>query len=223
MFIPDARRAEAERMMAIQSTANAGLQMLLAVHAEGLGAVWTCAPLFTPEVVRATLDLPISWEPQGMFFVGYPAEIPDHVKENPFRKYRAFYMKIVALAGGVGGAKLVDGLARVLAPEDLTVVVNTGDDFEHLGLYICPDLDTICYTLAGMANPETGWGRSNETWKTMENLKKLGGPGWFQLGDQDFATHLERTRRLRENQPFSQIVREFCQGLGNQTNHSPHV
>ena len=123
-------------------------------------------------------------------------------------------MKIVALAGGVGGAKLVDGLAQVLPPEDLTVVVNTGDDFEHLGLYICPDLDTVCYTLAGIANPETGWGRSNETWKMMENLKRLGGPGWFQLGDQDSATHLERTRRLREGQPLSQIVREFCQRWG---------
>jgi LPPG:FO 2-phospho-L-lactate transferase len=119
-------------------------------------------------------------------------------------------MKIVALAGGVGGAKLVDGLARVLPPENLTVIVNTGDDFEHLGLYISPDIDTICYTLAGLANPETGWGRSNETWKTMENIIKLGGPGWFQLGDQDFATHLERTRRLKDNQPLSQIVREFC-------------
>ncbi len=123
-------------------------------------------------------------------------------------------MKIVALAGGVGGAKLVDGLARVLSSEDLTIVVNTGDDFEHLGLYICPDLDTVCYTLAGIANPETGWGRSNETWKTMENLKLLGGPGWFQLGDQDFATHLERTRRLKEHQPLSQIVRDFCQMWG---------
>ena len=120
-------------------------------------------------------------------------------------------MKIVALAGGVGGAKLVDGLAAILRPEDLTVIVNTGDDFEFLGLYICPDLDTICYTLAGMANPETGWGRVNETWRTLENLKILGGPGWFQLGDQDIATHLERTRRIKDGQPLSQIVRVFCE------------
>ena len=119
-------------------------------------------------------------------------------------------MKIVALAGGVGGAKLVDGLAGILPPEDLTVIVNTGDDFEHLGLYVCPDLDTICYTLAGMADKVTGWGRSNETWRTMENLKNLGGPGWFQLGDQDLATHLERTRRIKDHQPLSQIVRAFC-------------
>lgn len=120
-------------------------------------------------------------------------------------------MKIVALAGGVGGAKLVDGLAGLLPPEDLTVIVNTGDDFEHLGLYICPDLDTICYTLAGLAEPITGWGRRNESWRTMENLKNLGGPGWFQLGDQDLATHLERTRRMKDHQPLSQIVRDFCQ------------
>ncbi len=119
-------------------------------------------------------------------------------------------MKITALAGGVGGAKLVDGLAHVLPPEDLAVVVNTGDDFEHLGLYICPDLDTICYTLAGIANPSTGWGRADETWHTMKNLKQLGGPAWFQIGDQDFATHIERTRRMKERQPLSQIVREFC-------------
>ena len=123
-------------------------------------------------------------------------------------------MKITALAGGVGGAKLVDGLAHVLPPEDLTVVVNTGDDFEHLGLYICPDLDTICYTVAGMANPSTGWGRADETWQTMMNLKRLGGPTWFQIGDQDFATHIERTRRIRDNQPLSQIVREFCKIWG---------
>ena len=80
-------------------------------------------------------------------------------------------MKIAALAGGVGGAKLAHGLAQILAPEDLTVIVNTGDDFEHLGLYICPDLDTVCYTLAGLENPETGWGRVNETWNTISNIE----------------------------------------------------
>ena len=117
---------------------------------------------------------------------------------------------IVALAGGVGGAKLAHGLAQVLAPEDLTVIVNTGDDFEHLGLYICPDLDTVCYTLAGLSNPDTGWGRANETWGAIENVERLGGPGWFRLGDQDLATHLERTRRLKEGQPLSQITRDFC-------------
>jgi len=123
-------------------------------------------------------------------------------------------MKIVALAGGVGGAKLAHGLAQVLLPEDLTVVVNTGDDFEHLGLFISPDLDTVCYTLAGLANPETGWGRVNETWQTITNIEKLGGPGWFHLGDQDIATHLERTRRLKEGRSLSQITRGFCKAWG---------
>ncbi len=123
-------------------------------------------------------------------------------------------MKIVVLAGGVGGAKLAHGLALILPPEDLTVVVNTGDDFEHLGLYICPDLDTVCYTLAGLANPETGWGRLDETWQAIENVERLGGPGWFQLGDRDLGTHLERTRRLRQGQALSEITREFCSAWG---------
>jgi LPPG:FO 2-phospho-L-lactate transferase len=123
-------------------------------------------------------------------------------------------MKVVALAGGVGGAKLAHGLALVLPPEDLTVVVNTADDFEHLGLHICPDLDTVCYTLAGLANPEAGWGRMHETWQALANLEKLGGPAWFQLGDQDLGTHLERTRRLNEGQTLTQITRDFCRAWG---------
>jgi len=123
-------------------------------------------------------------------------------------------MKIVALAGGVGGAKLAHGLAQILPPEDLTVIVNTGDDFEHYGLYISPDLDTVCYTLAGLANLETGWGRKEETWKAIENAKALGGPDWFNLGDQDLGTHLERTRRLSEGGTLSQITREFCKTWG---------
>ena len=123
-------------------------------------------------------------------------------------------MKIVALAGGVGGAKLAHGLAQILPPEDLTVIVNTGDDFEHYGLYICPDLDTVCYTLAGLANPETGWGRVNETWKVIENAKRLGGPAWFNLGDQDVGTHLERTRRMKEGNSLSRITRDFCKAWG---------
>lgn len=123
-------------------------------------------------------------------------------------------MKILALAGGVGGAKLAHGLAHILPPEDLTVIVNTGDDFEHYGLYISPDLDTVCYTLAGLANPDTGWGRVNETWNAMANLKLLGGPAWFNLGDQDLGTHLERTRRLEAGQPLSQVTRDFCAAWG---------
>jgi LPPG:FO 2-phospho-L-lactate transferase len=123
-------------------------------------------------------------------------------------------MKIVALAGGVGGAKLAHGLAQILPPADLTVVVNTGDDFEHYGLYICPDLDTVCYTLAGLANPETGWGRVNETWNVIQNAAKLGGPDWFNLGDQDLGTHLERTRRLQLRQTLTQITQDFCNAWG---------
>jgi LPPG:FO 2-phospho-L-lactate transferase len=119
-------------------------------------------------------------------------------------------MKIVALAGGVGGAKLAHGLAQILPPEDLTIIVNTGDDFEHYGLYICPDLDTVCYTLAGLANPETGWGRADETWNAFTNFSKLGGLDWFRLGDQDLGTHLERTRRLKGGDTLSQITHDFC-------------
>jgi LPPG:FO 2-phospho-L-lactate transferase len=123
-------------------------------------------------------------------------------------------MKTVALAGGVGGAKLADGLAQILPPEDLTVIVNTGDDFEHLGLSISPDLDTVCYTLAGIANPKTGWGRADETWWFMENLEKLGGPPWFRLGDKDLATHLERTRLLKAGHALSEITARFCKAWG---------
>ncbi len=109
---------------------------------------------------------------------------------------------------------MAHGLAEHLSPGELTVIVNTGDDFEHLGLSISPDLDTVCYTLAGLANFETGWGRANETWNTITNVEKLGGPNWFRLGDQDMATHLERTRRLNEGQRLSQITREFSQAWG---------
>lgn len=119
-------------------------------------------------------------------------------------------MKIVALAGGVGGAKLADGLAQLLCSKDLTIVVNTGDDFEHLGLNISPDLDTVCYALAGLGNPDTGWGRNGDTFHVLEHLHKIGGPTWFRLGDQDLATHIERTRRLKIGQPLSQITRDFC-------------
>ena len=119
-------------------------------------------------------------------------------------------MKIVALAGGVGGAKLAHGLAQILKPEELTIIVNTGDDFEHYGLYICPDLDTVCYTLAGLANQETGWGRGNESWNVLDNVSKLGGPDWFRLGDHDLGTHLERTRRLELGDSLSKITRHFC-------------
>ncbi len=125
-------------------------------------------------------------------------------------------MKIAALAGGVGGAKLVQGLADHLGPDRLTVIVNVGDDFDHLGLRICPDLDTVMYTLAGLANPVTGWGRADETWAFLETLEALGGPTWFRLGDRDLALHVERTRRLREGARLSQVVEQACLRLGVQ-------
>jgi LPPG:FO 2-phospho-L-lactate transferase len=123
-------------------------------------------------------------------------------------------MKIVALAGGVGGAKLAHGLSLALAPEDLTVIVNTGDDFEQFGLRISPDLDTVCYTLAGLANPRTGWGLKDETWQVLTQLKQLGAPDWFKLGDRDLATHLERTRLIREGMRLSQVTQRFCEHWG---------
>lgn len=121
--------------------------------------------------------------------------------------------KIVALAGGVGGAKLVDGLSQVISGDQLTVVVNTGDDFDHLGLRICPDLDTVVYALAGLANPETGWGRKDDAWNVLEALGALGGPDWFRLGDRDLALSLERTRRLGQGEPLSAIVDHLCRVL----------
>jgi LPPG:FO 2-phospho-L-lactate transferase len=122
--------------------------------------------------------------------------------------------KILALAGGVGGAKLALGLMSILPAEALTVAVNTADDFEHLGLAISPDLDTVMYTLAGVANPETGWGRRDESWTVMEALGQLDGETWFRLGDKDLATHIERTRRLRAGEKLSAITRDLCERLG---------
>ena len=122
--------------------------------------------------------------------------------------------KILALSGGVGGAKLALGLYRVLPLDSLTVVANTGDDFAHLGLPICPDLDTLMYTLSGLNNAATGWGRADETWTFMAALKALGGADWFALGDGDLATHVERRRRLEAGATLSGVCAEFCQRLG---------
>jgi LPPG:FO 2-phospho-L-lactate transferase len=121
---------------------------------------------------------------------------------------------IIALSGGVGGAKLALGLARVMPPEQLVVVVNTGDDFEHLGLSISPDIDTVTYTLAGVANRELGWGRQDETWSFMETMEALGGETWFRLGDRDIALHVERTRRLNAGETLSAVTTDFCRRLG---------
>ena len=121
---------------------------------------------------------------------------------------------IIALSGGVGGAKLALGLSRVLPPEDLLVVVNTGDDFEHLGLSISPDIDTVMYTLAGLANRELGWGRHDETWSFMETMEALGGETWFRLGDRDVALHVERTRRLRRGESLSAVTAALASKMG---------
>lgn len=123
-------------------------------------------------------------------------------------------MKIAALAGGVGGAKLANGLSKILPPENLTIIVNTGDDFVHLGLTICPDLDTVTYTLAGINNPVTGWGRENETWEVHSERERNGYPVWFRLGDKDLALHLERTRLVEEGRSLTEITQRLAHSLG---------
>jgi len=125
----------------------------------------------------------------------------------------------IALTGGVGGAKLALGLTHALAPGQLTVAVNTGDDFDHLGLHISPDIDTLLYTLAGLANAELGWGLAGETWHFMAAIGRLGGPTWFRLGDADLATHVERTRRLAAGETLSQVTHHLAHRLGVR----PHV
>ncbi|MGE0383682.1 MAG: 2-phospho-L-lactate transferase [Gammaproteobacteria bacterium] len=121
---------------------------------------------------------------------------------------------VVALSGGVGGAKLAFGLDRILPAGRLTVIANTGDDFEHLGLSISPDIDTLVYTLGGLANPETGWGRAGETWTFMRALAALGGERWFNLGDGDLAMHLERTRRLAAGERLGAVTAAIAARLG---------
>lgn len=123
-------------------------------------------------------------------------------------------LRVVCLAGGVGGAKLADGLARILPPENLTVIVNTGDDFRHLGLTICPDLDTVMYTLGDVANNETGWGRAGESWRAISEAGRLGGPDWFNLGDLDLATHLTRAHWLDAGETLTAVTRRLCEGFG---------
>jgi LPPG:FO 2-phospho-L-lactate transferase len=121
---------------------------------------------------------------------------------------------VIALCGGVGGAKLAFGLAQVLPPEALSIAVNTGDDFEHLGLHVSPDIDTVAYTLAGLSDRERGWGLAGETWNFMASLRRLGGETWFQLGDQDLAMHVERTRRLAAGETLSQVTAALTAALG---------
>jgi LPPG:FO 2-phospho-L-lactate transferase len=121
---------------------------------------------------------------------------------------------ILAFAGGVGGARLAIGLARLLPPSRLAFVVNTGDDFEHLGLTICPDLDTVLYTLAGVQNPATGWGRRDETWSALDTFAQLGGETWFRLGDRDLALHVLRTHALRAGTRLSETMQTLARRLG---------
>jgi len=122
--------------------------------------------------------------------------------------------KVVALSGGIGGAKLALGLSRIVPSEDLTVIANTGDDFEHLGLLISPDIDTLKYTLAGLDNRELGWGRCDESWNFMAALREVGGDDWFNLGDRDLAIHVERTRRRAGGERLTTITQDIAVALG---------
>ena len=120
-------------------------------------------------------------------------------------------VRYTVLTGGVGGAKLVDGLYRILPPHSLTAIVNTGDDFRHFGLPISPDIDTLLYTLSGKSNQTLGWGREDETWNFMAVLRSLGGEDWFNLGDGDLALHVLRGAALAAGEPLSAIIACFAQ------------
>jgi LPPG:FO 2-phospho-L-lactate transferase len=123
-------------------------------------------------------------------------------------------LKVVCLVGGVGGAKLAHGLAQILEPEQLTVIVNTGDDFWHYGLRICPDMDTVMYTLSGLADPVNGWGIGGDTRHTLQSLSRYGEDIWFGFGDQDIATHLLRTQWLNGGMRLTHVTAELCKRLG---------
>ena len=122
--------------------------------------------------------------------------------------------KVLAISGGVGGAKLALGLSRVLPADELVIAVNTGDDFEHMGLTVCPDIDTVLYTLAGINDTERGWGVAGETWACMAQLKRVGGETWFRLGDRDLALHLQRTHQLQQGLSLSAVTENLAQQLG---------
>jgi LPPG:FO 2-phospho-L-lactate transferase len=124
------------------------------------------------------------------------------------------FRSVVALSGGVGGARLLHGLSRVLAPEALTAIVNTGDDFEHWGLSISPDLDTVMYTLADLAPEERGWGLAEESFNALGMVRRYGGDDWFALGDRDLATHLIRTEALRRGETLTAVTRRMTEALG---------
>ena len=122
--------------------------------------------------------------------------------------------KVLALAGGVGGAKLALGLRDILDEESLAIVVNTGDDEEFFGLHVSPDLDTVMYTLGGIANPDTGWGISGETFRSLNRLRQYGADTWFNLGDLDMATHIRRTQLLGQGNTLSEVTNSLCSSLG---------
>lgn len=123
-------------------------------------------------------------------------------------------MKVTVLTGGVGGAKLVLGLLRVLPAGDVTAIVNTGDDFRHLGLHVSPDIDTLLYTLSGKSNRELGWGRADESWNFLDSLREMGGPDWFQLGDRDLVLHVLRSARLAAGEGLNAITADFARAMG---------
>ena len=122
--------------------------------------------------------------------------------------------KILAITGGVGGAKLALGLSKILNPDELLFLVNTGDDFQHLGLEISPDLDSLLYALSGKNNPELGWGRANETWACISELEELGADSWFRLGDRDLALHLVRTQMLNQGATLQNVADRLSESLG---------
>ena len=129
--------------------------------------------------------------------------------------------RVAVLAGGVGAARFLDGLVRVMPPQEVTAIVNVGDDMEWAGLHIAPDLDTVMYTLSGLVNPEMGWGVANDGRRVLDRLDSLGGPAWFLIGDDDLATHLFRTHRLREGAPLSTVTAELCRAVGIECRVTP--
>ncbi len=230
----DERRERAGYLLGVQSVAVAAQNILLAAHHYGLGACWVCAPLFAQDIIRETLSLPPTWDPQAFITVGYPAEHPLPRERRPLEEMvmtvptpsehlpesetvsglEAEAPLVAALAGGVGGAKGALGLYRILPPNTLTVIVNTGDDFEHIGLPISPDLDTVMYTLAGIYHREQGWGLAGDTFHSLEMLGRYGAPTWFRLGDKDMATHIVRRYLKDQGWPLSRITDHLRRSLG---------
>jgi LPPG:FO 2-phospho-L-lactate transferase len=154
-----------------------------------------------------------------------PGGTADKRPGSPGNEYRMVlvepHVKVVALAGGVGGAKLAYGLSKILSPGQLTIIGNVGDDFELYGLHISPDLDTVMYTLAEVANPVTGWGLAGDTWHMLDMLKRYGEEAWFRLGDRDLATHLLRTQGLAQGMTLTAVTDRLARSLGVQHRFLP--